>query len=226
MADPLSRELRMFDLPPVTRALLTANVGVYLLQMVLGDSLIVHFALWPIGPHQIIGTGPDGPVSAGFELWQLVSYAFLHGSLTHIAFNMLALWMFGGPVERLFGTRPFTLYYFVCVIGAAVAQLIVMHWFTGGFYPTLGASGGVFGLLLAFGMMFPHTRIMLLFPPIPMPAWLFVIGYGAVELFLGVTGTQAGVAHFAHLGGMAIGFLLIEYWRGRLPVKPRRTLMR
>jgi rhomboid family protein len=213
-----------FDLPPVTRALLIANVAVYLLQMLLqmsgNDALIVHFALWPLGPSQYA----DVP---GFEPWQLVTYAFLHGGLTHIAFNMLALWMFGGPIERLFGSRPFALYYFVCVIGAAVAQLIVQAiWPSGGYYPTLGASGGVFGLLLAYGMMFPHARILLLFPPIPMPAWLFVIGYGAVELFLGVTGTQAGVAHFAHLGGMAIGFLLIQYWRGKFPVKPRRILTR
>jgi membrane associated rhomboid family serine protease len=209
----------MFDMPPVTRALLIANIAVYLLQMLTGDTLIVHFALWPLGPSQFADV-------AGFQVWQLVTYSFLHGSLTHIAFNMLALWMFGGPIEQLFGSRPFALYYFVCVIGAAVAQLLVVHFWTGGFYPTLGASGGIFGLLLAFGMMFPHSRIMLLFPPIPMPAWLFVIGYGAVELVLGITGTQAGVAHFAHLGGMAIGFVLIQYWRGRLPLKPRRILTR
>jgi len=208
-----------FDLPPVTRALLIANIAVYLLQMLVGDSLIVHFALWPLGP------SPYGDV-AGFQPWQVVTYGFLHGGLTHLAFNMFALWMFGGPIERLFGARPFALYYFVCVIGAAVAQLAVIHFFSGGYYPTLGASGGVFGLLLAFGMMYPHSRIMLLFPPIPMPAWLFVIGYGVIELILGVTGTQAGVAHFAHLGGMVFGFLLIQYWRGRLPWKPRRILMR
>ena len=208
------------DLPPVTRALLFANIAIYLLQMLLpGNALIVHFALWPLGP----STYTDVP---GFQIWQLVTYGFLHGGFTHIAFNMLALWMFGGAIENLFGARPFALYYFVCVIGAALAQLAVVHFFTGGFYPTLGASGGVFGLLLAYGMMSPHARIMLLFPPIPMPAWLFVTGYGALELILGITGTQAGVAHFAHLGGMAFGFLLIQYWRGRLPWKPRRILMR
>jgi rhomboid family protein len=188
-----------FDLPPVTRALLIANVAVYLLQMLTGDALLIHFALWPLGP-------PPGEYAGlpGFEPWQLVTYSFLHGGFTHIAFNMLALWMFGGPIERLFGSRPFALYYFVCVIGAAVAQLLVA----------------------AYCMMYPHARILLLFPPIPMPAWLFVIGYGALELFLGITGTQAGVAHFAHLGGMAIGFVLIQYWRGKLPVRPRRILMR
>jgi membrane associated rhomboid family serine protease len=209
-----------FDIPPVTRALLIANIGIYLLQMLTGgDVMLVHFALWPLGP------SPYSNVP-GFEPWQLVTYGFLHGSLTHIAFNMFALWMFGSAIEQVLGEKPFAIYYFTCIIGAALAQLAVVHWFTGGFYPTLGASGGVFGLLLAFGLMFPHQRIMLLFPPIPMPAWLFVTGYGVIELFLGVTGTQAGVAHFAHLGGMAIGFLLIQYWRGKLPVKPRRRLMR
>jgi membrane associated rhomboid family serine protease len=199
--------------------LLVANIAVYLLQMLSGDTLIIQFALWPLGP------SPYGDV-VGFQPWQLVTYGFLHGSLTHLAFNMFALWMFGGAIENLFGARPFALYYFVSIVGAAATQLAVVHFFTGGFYPTLGASGGIFGLLLAYGMMYPHARILLLFPPIPMPAWLFVIGYGAVELVLGITGTQAGVAHFAHLGGMAFGFVLIEYWRGKFPIKPRRILMR
>ncbi|MBL0164296.1 MAG: rhomboid family intramembrane serine protease [Xanthomonadales bacterium] len=210
------------DLPPVTRALLIANVAIFLLQQVFPDPMVIHFALWPIGTDL---TAPGGG-SVTFEIWQLVSYGFLHGSWTHLFFNMFALWMFGGAIERLFGSRPFANYYLACVVGAAVAQLAVVHFFTGGVYPTLGASGGVFGLLLAFGMMFPHQRLMLLFPPIPMPAWLFVTAYGAIELFLGVTGTQAGVAHFAHLGGMAAGFVIIQYWRGRLPFKPRRILMR
>jgi rhomboid family protein len=216
-----------FDLPPVTRALLIANVGIYLVQMLLGERFDALFSLWPLGPHVEAALRDGSTIMVGFEPWQLVTYAFLHGSLTHIAFNMLALWMFGGPIERLFGSRPFALYYFVCVIGAALAQLAVTHfWTPDQYYQTLGASGGVFGLLLAYGMMYPHARIMLLFPPIPMPAWLFVIGYGAIELFLGVTGSQAGVAHFAHLGGMAIGFVLIQYWRGKLPIRPRRILTR
>lgn len=209
------------DLPPVTRALLISNVGIFLLQQLFPDALLIHFALWPLGSELL----PDG-TTLGFQIWQLLSYGFLHGGLTHLLFNMLALWMFGGAIERLFGSRPFAIYYISCVIGAAIAQLIVIEFFSGGFYPTLGASGGVFGLLLAFGMMFPHQRIMLLFPPIPMPAWVFVTGYGVIELYLGVTGSQAGVAHFAHLGGMVAGFAIIQYWRGRLPIKPRRILMR
>ncbi len=216
----------MFDMPPVTRALLIVNVAIYLLQMMTGDWMVIHFGLWPLGPHQLAGYENGQPIMVGFQVWQIVTYAFLHGNLMHLAFNMFALWMFGGPIERLFGTRPFLLYYFVCVIGASLTQLAVVHFFTGGFYPTIGASGGIFGVLLAFGMMYPHTRLMLLFPPIPMPAWLFVTGYAIIELVLGVTGTQAGVAHFAHLGGLVFGLILILYWRGKLPIKPRRILTR
>jgi membrane associated rhomboid family serine protease len=214
-----------FQLPPVTRNLLIANVAVYLLQMLLGDVLVMHFALWPWGPDRFLPT-VDGLVAIGFRPWQLITYAFMHGGFQHIAFNMLALWMFGGSIERLFGGREFLLYYFVCLVVAALAQLVVVQWFTHGFYPTLGASGAIFGLLLAFGMMYPHEKVMLIFLPIPMPAWLFVIGYAVIELVLGVTGTQAGVAHFAHLGGMLGGYVLIQYWRGRLPIKPRRRLTR
>jgi membrane associated rhomboid family serine protease len=213
------------QLPPITRNLLIANVAVYLLQLLLGDTLVLHFALWPWGPDRFLPTA-DGLIAIGFRPWQLVTYAFMHGGTTHILFNMLGLYMFGGPIERLFGGREFLLYYVVCLVVAALAQLMVVQWFTHGFYPTLGASGAIFGVLLAFGMMYPHERVMLLFPPIPMPAWLFVIGYAVVELVLGVTGTQAGVAHFAHLGGMLGGYVLIQYWRGRLPIKPRRRLMR
>ncbi len=211
-----------FDMPPVTRALLIANVAIFLVQQLIPEPMLIYFALWPLGTDVVTQDGTQ----VGFQVWQLVTYGFLHGGFTHILFNMFALWMFGGAIERLFGSRPFVTYYLACVVGAAIAQLIVVHYFTGGIYPTLGASGGVFGLLLAFGMMFPHQRLMLLFPPIPMPAWLFVTGYGVIELFLGVTGTQAGVAHFAHLGGMAAGFVIIQYWRGKLPFKPRRILTR
>ncbi|HUD42566.1 MAG TPA: rhomboid family intramembrane serine protease [Dokdonella sp.] len=214
------------DVPPVTRALLIANVAMFVLQQWFDPWLIVNFALWPLGPHQVYGIENGVALRVGFELWQVLTYGFLHGSVMHIAFNMLALWMFGGPIERLFGSRPFAVYYLVCVIGAAAAQLIVVSFFTGGFYPTVGASGGVMGLLLAFGMMYPQARVMALLIPVPMPAWLFVILYGVMELIFGITRTQSGVAHFAHLGGMVVGWVLIQYWRGRLPIKPRRILMR
>jgi membrane associated rhomboid family serine protease len=217
-------------LPPVTRNLLIANIVVFVLQLLLHDAsslaLTRHFALWPLGP-DVTGAVAGGQViTVGFRPWQVVTYAFMHGGFTHILFNMFALYMFGGAIERTFGARHFIVYYFVCAIVAAVAQLLVVKYFTHGFYPTIGASGAIFGLLLAFGMLYPQEKVFLIFLPIPMPAWLFVIGYAAVELFLGVTGTQAGVAHFAHLGGMLGGIVLIQYWRGRLPIKPKRRLMR
>jgi len=192
-------------MPPVTTALIVANVAIYLLQSLL-PGLVVPFALWPLGAAQM-----DPRV--GFAPWQLVTYAFLHGGVWHIAFNMFALYMFGSPIERVFGTRRFVLYYFVCVVSAALTQLAFAA-MMGGLYPTIGASGGVFGLLLAYGLYFPNNRVMLIFPPIPMPARVFVVLYAALELFLGVTGTQAGVAHFAHLGGMIGGWLMLRYWRG------------
>jgi len=151
-----------------------------------------------------------------FQIWQLLTYGFLHGNLAHLFFNMFALYMFGGDIERLLGAQRFLIYYLVCVVGAAVAQLLVTSGSDMPPVPTVGASGGVFGLLLAFGMAYPHRKLMLLFPPIPMPAWLFVTLYGLLELYLGVTGSGAGVAHFAHLGGMAAGYVLLRLWtRGR-----------
>lgn len=205
-------------MPPATQALIIVNVLFYLLQLAEGNVLILIFGLW-LPSSELAGQLDATP---HFQLWQLVTYAFLHGSMTHLFFNMLALFMFGSDIERVWGRGRYLTYYFVCVVSAAVAQLLVAGMSGGAPYPTIGASGGVFGLLLAFGMMFPRRMVMLLFPPIPMPAWLLVTLYGALELFLGITGTQAGVAHFAHLGGMAGGFVLIQYWRGRLPIKPGR----
>jgi len=202
------------NLPPITRALLVTNVGVFLLQLATDTALVRWFGLWPFG-----GGTFDSPT--GFLPWQVITYSFLHGSLFHIFFNMLALYMFGSEIERVFGGRRYLLYYFVCVLVAAGAQLTVSALGSGPAYPTVGASGGVFGLLLAYGMYFPRRTVMLIFPPIPMPAWLFVIVYGLIELYFGVTGTQAGVAHFAHLGGMLGGWLMIQYWRGRLPFRRR-----
>jgi membrane associated rhomboid family serine protease len=196
---------------PITRMLLIANVGVYLLQLGAGNTLFIHFALWP----------PEGgSAMPPFQVWQLVTYSFLHGGLTHLLFNMLALYMFGSDIERLFGSRWFLGYYFVCVVTAALTHLVVSAGMGLPPLPTVGASGGVFGLLLAFGMYFPRRRLMLIFPPIPMQARVFVVLYGLVELYLGVTGTASGIAHFAHLGGMLGGFLMIQHRRGRL--WPRR----
>lgn len=196
-------------LPPVTKTLLIANVAVFLLQEFLGDILIVWFGLWPFHT--------PGTYGAGFMPWQVITYGFLHGGLMHIGFNMLALYMFGGQLEMVFGQRRFLVYYLGCIFAAALTQLTVLSFVGGEAYPTVGASGGVFGLLLAYGLFFPQHKVMLLFPPIPMPAWLFVTLYGLLEIYLGVTGTQSGVAHFAHLGGMLGGWLLIRQWRRRPP---------
>lgn len=200
-------------MPPVTTFLIAANAAVFLLQLaVLG--IATPFALWPLGAARANG----GQVS--FQVWQLVTYAFLHGGLVHIGFNMFALYMFGSAIEQVFGPRRYLTYYFVSVLSAAIAQLATSA-LTGALYPTIGASGGVFGLLLAYAMYFPHNRIMLIFPPIPMPARVFVIAYAALELFFGVTGTQEGVAHFAHLGGLVGGYLMLKFGRGA-PARWRR----
>ena len=209
-------------LPPVTRALLIANAVVFLLQWVAGESALGSALAWM----QLWSPGPRGSYDdPSFELWQLVTYSFLHGSPQHLFFNMLALLMFGSQVEHQWGQRRYTLYYFTCVIGAALCQLVVGYitmGLDGEPYATLGASGGIFGLLLAYGMLFPHQRVMLLIPPVPMKARTLVIVYGVVELFMGITGTMPGVAHFAHLGGMLFGWLLIRHWRRRPPTRGGR----
>jgi membrane associated rhomboid family serine protease len=153
-----------------------------------------------------------------FYPWQVLSYGFLHGNGPHIFFNMFALWMFGREIEIEWGPRRFAIYYLTCVLGAGLLQLTVGSLAVAGGgvpYPTIGASGGTFGILLAFGMLYPRRRIMLLFPPIPMEARFFVIMYGAIELLFGVSGLPTGIAHFAHLGGMLVGLALILYWRRR-----------
>ena len=193
-------------MPPVTQTLLIVNVIVFLLEQAGGMSFIEWFALWPPA------TGVSG--APGFQVWQLVTYSFLHANFAHIFFNMFALYMFGSDVERLFGSRFFAAFYFVSVLSAAICHLVVTAWMGAAPHPTVGASGGVYGLLLAYGMYFPNRQLMLLIPPIPMRARTFVIVYAVLELVLGVTGTAAGVAHFAHLGGMLGGYLMIRYRRG------------
>ena len=191
----------MPPLPPITQALLLINVALFAADMLFGRMLTALFALWPLGTH--------------FMPWQVVTYAFLHGSVGHLFFNMLGLWMFGSELERLWGGKRYLQFYFASVLTAALTQLVVGLLIGGA--PTVGASGGLFGLLLAFGMMFPNRIIMPLFPPIPMKAKTFVMVFGGLELLFGVTGTASGVAHFAHLGGMLGGFLMIRYWRGQSP---------
>jgi membrane associated rhomboid family serine protease len=191
---------------PAARALLIASIIVFLLQSVTGGMLIIDFALWPLGAASL-GQG------VSFEPWQLVTYGFLHGGLTHLFLNMLALWMFGNDVERTMGTRRFVIYYFVCLVAAGLCQLMVAGLEGERTYPVIGASGAIFGVLLAFAVYFPRRIIVLLIPPIPLPAWLFVTLYALLELYFGVSGRESGVAHFAHLGGMVGGYALLQYWQ-------------
>ncbi len=196
-------------LPPFTQALIVANVVVFLLETVMGNVLFQWFALWP-------GAGPGLSSVPILTFWQLVTYSFLHGGLMHLAFNMFALWMFCSELERVWGARRAAMAYFASVVTGALAQLLV-----GGLFvpagPVVGASAGVFGILLAYALVFPNRTIVLLIPPIPMPARLFVLLYAIIELVLGVTGTQSGVAHFAHLGGLIGGWLVYRYGRAKPP---------
>jgi membrane associated rhomboid family serine protease len=194
------RPQRPSAIPNVIFALLIINGVVFALQQIMPRPLMINFALWPAGPS-----------NSPFMPWQLLTYGFLHGNLMHIAFNMFALWMFGRELELMMGPRRFITYFLTCVIGAGLIQLIVAGT-QGGLYPTVGASGGVFGILLAYGLAFPNRMIMLMFPPIPMKAKYFVLVFGLLELYLGVSGSAPGVANFAHLGGMLFGFLLLRYW--------------
>jgi membrane associated rhomboid family serine protease len=185
--------------------LVAANVLMFALQTMSKGALDV-LALWPLQPI-------DGV--SYFRPWQIVTYAFLHstGNITHLLFNMLGLWMFGAEVERYVGPRRLLACYFASVVTAALSQLFVPIVFGAPPAPTIGASGGVFGLLLAYAFLFPTRKVIPLIPPIPMPAWLFATLYAGVELFLGVTGTLSGVAHFAHLGGMVGSALVIMQWK-------------
>lgn len=194
-------------IPDVIFALLIINGVIFAAQNLLDGPTSAngpigsYFALWPIGSGY-----------RDFMPWQLLTYGFLHGDITHILFNMLMLWMFGRELEQLMGPKRFLVYYLTCVVGAGIVQLIVAA-FEGGMYPTIGASGGVFGVLLAFGMAFPNRMILLLIPPIPMKAKYLVVMFGVMELYFGVAGAQPGIANFAHLGGMLFGFMLLMYWK-------------
>ena len=199
--------------PLVVKSLLIVNGVMFLLQMYIGNVMIAELALWPLD----LSPGLGAPiVRPKFEITQLVTYAFLHGGLMHLLINMYALWLFGSRIEKLWGSKVFAVYYFVCVIGAGLTQLLVSSQ-GDNIYPTVGASGGVFGLLLAFGMFFPREKLILIFPPIPMEARWFVILFGIIELWFGIAGTAEGIAHFAHLGGMLFGFILILYWKQNPP---------
>ena len=191
----------MLPLPPATQALLLTNVAIFFLTQLLGPNMFSTFALWPLGH--------------GFWPWQVVSYGFLHFDFNHLFFNMLGLWMFGSELEQVWGQKRYLQFFTASVVAAALTQLLVAA-LLGTNAPTIGASGGLFGLLLAFAMIFPN-RIILLFFVIPMKAKWLVALYGLLELYQGVYVMNSGVAHFAHLGGMLGGLLTIRYWRRQPP---------
>jgi membrane associated rhomboid family serine protease len=188
--------------------LIAANVLIYLLQLLSGGVVDYLFALWPL---QAVEGLPH------FHLWQIVSYSFLHdtNNYWHLLLNMFGLWMFGSGIERYVGPRRLLACYFASVVTAALAQLTVPMLFGAPPEATVGASGGVFGLILAYAVLFPKSKVAVYFV-IPMPTWLFATLYAALELFQGVTGSQSGVAHFAHLGGMVGSALLLLQWRRRV----------
>ena len=200
------------SMPAVVKLLLISNFIIFFLEIYYGSTLITKYALWPLDD----SLGRLNSLQPHFQLHQLITYAFLHGGLLHLVLNMYVLWLFGSAIENLWGSRVFAIYYFVCVIGAALIQLIVSSQGVN-HYPTIGASGGVFGVLLAFGMFFPHVKLMLIFPPVLLQARTLVIIFVIIELLFGITGTAPGIAHFAHLGGMWFGFLLIQYWKRNPP---------
>ncbi|TVR15531.1 MAG: rhomboid family intramembrane serine protease [Balneolaceae bacterium] len=183
--------------PPAVKHLLIVNLLVFVaLSNPMLYRLLMEFgALWPIGSGLFIPT-------------QLVTYMFLHAGFGHIIFNLFALWIFGQGIENFWGTKRFATYYFLTGIGAALIHM----WIGGTGAPTVGASGAVYGILLAFGMMFPDRYIMLLIPPIPIKAKYFVAIFGVFELVSGLMRPDSGIAHFAHLGGMVVGYILIKYW--------------
>ena len=184
-------------LPTAVKHLLIINVIVFLLQLVL--ERMGMYGITNMLALNAIGTGR-------FRLWQPLTYMFMHGGWDHIFFNMFALWMFGTTMENYWGTRRFVFYYLVCGIGAGLINLLVPGWGITG-----GASGAIYGLLLAFGMTFPEEYIYLYFL-MPIKAKWFVIGYAVIEVLEGFFST-GNVAHFAHLGGMIVGLILILYWR-------------
>lgn len=197
----------MKNFPTVTRNLLIINVLVFLAQYIIG----------PWNPPYVIDDvakigGLRFFMDPNFHFYQIFTYMFLHGGFSHIFFNMFALWMFGRVMENVWGPRKFLFYYILCGIGAALTQEL-MQLLTFSFSFTVGASGAVYGILLAFGMTFPNERIFIFPIPVPIKAKWFVIGYAALELYSSISSSMDGIAHVAHLGGMLFGLLAILYWR-------------
>lgn len=214
-----------FNLPRATKGLLIANIAVFLLQWMLGGQRMAIFELWPIGASRYAAGVYD------FMPWQLLTAGFMHADFGHLFFNMLALVMFGSPVEHAWGERRFLTYYLACVAGAALCHLGFAAWSLAARHlivSGLGASGGVYGLVLAYGMLFPRQKVAIFPLPMLMTARTVAILYGVFALGYGVLGSRDGVGHFAHLGGMLFGLLLILYWRrpasSGKPPRPRPPL--
>lgn len=193
----------MRDIPAITKNLLIINILMFAayyvfqrLRIDLNNLLGLHFFL-----------------SSDFHIYQLFTYMFMHGGLTHIFFNMFALWMFGRIVENVWGPKRFLTYYLVCGVGAGLIQECGQYIHLIENCSTVGASGAIYGILLAFGMLFPEERIFIFPLPVPIKAKWFVVLYAILELWLGFKLPGDGIAHFAHLGGMLFGYLLIRYWR-------------
>lgn len=190
------------SLPTVTKNLLIINILGFIAVSINDNLMVQWFALFV-------------PRSPFFHIWQPITYMFLHGSFFHLFFNMYALLMFGSVLERCIGTKKFLTFYFVCGIGAAIAHVVTLMLMKSSsmiYVPTVGASGAIYGVLIGFAMFYPNSQLTLLFPPITLKAKVFVWIFVGLELLMGVTETADGIAHFAHLGGMVIGYLLLTYW--------------
>ncbi|MCB0571488.1 MAG: rhomboid family intramembrane serine protease [Phaeodactylibacter sp.] len=217
----------MYRITDVVKHLLIINILVYFGTQFLGDpspetmNALVNGQLSDFSEWGRYRLAMFYPTSDFFKPFQVVTHMFMHGNLSHLFFNMFALFMFGPPLEMLWGPKRFLYFYFFTGFGAVALHLFV-RWLDLSFggaspflvnVPTLGASGAIFGLLMGYGMSFPNNIIQLLIPPIPLKAKYFVLIYAGIELFLGLGNFNTGVAHFAHLGGALFGFLLILYWR-------------
>ncbi|MDO5322244.1 MAG: rhomboid family intramembrane serine protease [Bacteroidia bacterium] len=208
------------NVPTVTKNLIIINVIIFIATLINENFMISAFALFY-------------PTSPYFHWWQVVTHMFMHGGFWHIFFNMYTLFIFGCVVERIIGSKKFLLFYFICGLGAAGLHLGVEYLQMQSFMnhaalgqagaiqsiqalkmtPTVGAPGAIYGVLLAYAMLFPESRMTLLFPPVTLSAKWMVVVFAAIELVTGVSGMASGVAHFAHLGGMLIGWLLIMFWK-------------
>ena len=194
-------------MPPVTKNILIINalcfLGMYVVEMHginLNSLLGLHFFL-----------------ADNFMPYQLLTYMFMHGGIGHLFFNMYTLYLFGSVLENIWGTKKFLTFYFITGIGAGLFNILIQH-LTGNFALMIGASGAIYGILMGYAMLYPDSIMRLIFPPVALKAKWFVLIFAAIELLTGVTGTGGGIAHFAHLGGLIFGFLLIYYW------KKKRTL--